>query len=49
MTALSDTYEAIENGFDLIISYAVLLIEFIGVTVLIISIIRGVIGLILKK
>ncbi len=46
---MSALYESIEKGFDLTISYAILLIEIIGVTVLMVSIIRGVIGLIFKK
>ena len=42
-------YYILENGFEWLISYAILLIEFIGVAVLMLSVIRGVIGLILKK
>ena len=42
-------YRVLENGFEWLISYAILLIEFIGVSVLMISVVRGVIGLILKK
>lgn len=42
-------YSVLENGFEWLISYAILLIEFIGVAVLMVSVVRGVIGLLLKK
>ena len=38
-------YGILETGFEWLISYAILLIEFIGVAVLMISVIRGVIGI----
>ena len=46
---MSALYAFLENGFEWLISYAILLIEFIGVAVLLVSVARGVIGLILKK
>lgn len=42
-------YRVLENGFEWLISYAILLIEFIGVSVLMVSVVRGVVGLLLKK
>ena len=42
-------YNVLETGFEWLISYAVLLIEFIGVAVLMVSVIRGVVGLIRKQ
>ena len=42
-------YEILEIGFEWLISYAILLIEFIGVAVLLVSILRGVVGLFRKK
>ena len=42
-------YSVLENGFEWLIAYAILLIEFIGVSVLMISVVRGVIGLVLHK
>ena len=42
-------YDVLENGFEWLISYAILLIEFIGVAVLMVSVFRGVIGLLTKK
>ena len=42
-------YGFLEYAFDWLISYAILLIEFIGVAVLMISVIRGVIGLFRKR
>ena len=42
-------YEILESGFEWLISYSILLIEFIGVAVLMFSVIRAVVGLILKK
>ena len=42
-------YGFLETGFEWLISYAILLIEFIGVAVLMISVIRGVVGLFTRK
>ena len=42
-------YEILEIGFEWLISYAILLIEFISVAVLLVSILRGVVGLFRKK
>jgi uncharacterized membrane protein len=42
-------YGILSTGFEWLISYAILLIEFIGVAVLMISVIRGVIGILTRK
>ena len=42
-------YSVLETGFEWLISYAILLIEFIGVSVLMVSVVRGVAGLLMKK
>ena len=42
-------YGILETGFEWLISYAILLIEFIGVAVLMVSVIRGVIGIFAHK
>ena len=42
-------YPTLEAGFDCLISYAILFIEFIGVVVLMVTVIRGVISIFIKK
>ena len=42
-------YQILETGFEWLVSYAILLIEFVGVAVLLVSVVRGVIGILMKK
>ena len=46
---MKEIYEAIEGGFNWIIEYAILLIEFIGVAILVWAVIRSVAGVLKKK
>ena len=46
---MASFYALLETGFEWLISYAILFIEFIGVAVLMVSVVRGVFGLFRKK